>query len=189
MKIKVLIITLLLFLVSCEDSSSPNYLDKDELGYFSFEVDGKFWYPKTDMDIFMPYYSHFASMLPIDKNDTESYFKMAVEATNINMNSYLRFPVDSIEGEGRYNIKDTIFNSDFSGYYDIFEFVINDIVYSKVIESKSWINLEYLSKVENINDFDTVKATFQIECYNDADTITLRNGFFYMYLGRHYSFY
>jgi hypothetical protein len=193
MKIKIIITTLLLFLVSCEDSSGPNYLNKDELGYFSFEVYGKFWYPKTDKDILLPYTSHYAVILPMSKDKIDGYYKMYVEAANKKMDSHINFPVYGITSEGKYNIEDSLFSGDQGSRLDNFKFIINDIEYNNLIESKSWIKIESISmnRFNKNNDaiYDTLKASFQITCYNKNDTLIIEDGFFNLISGIEYSFY
>lgn len=193
MKNRILITTLLLFLVSCWDGGGPKFPDKNELGYFSFWVDGKFWYPKTDMDILLPYSSHSVGLVPMFEDSIDGYAKIHVKAVNKSLDSYINFSADSILGEGIYSISDTIKTGDNKSHHDIFKFTIDDEEFYDVIESKSWIKIESMSNnrfnEENDAIYDTLKASFQIGCYNENNSLLLEYGYFYLIIGRTYSYY
>lgn len=133
---KTIIITLLLAMAlvinSCskDDKNSLTAPTTDGSGTLSFLLDGKVWRPKTSFNFPITKPSHSLSMLPIEYdsisgNKVNDLIGIGISAYNEDTYYIFFLKIDSILTEGKYKIKEVLFNKGFDQSYNRFDTLSN----------------------------------------------------------------
>jgi hypothetical protein len=138
--IKAILLMSMIILGSCgdDDENSLTAPTTEGKGSLSFLLNGEVWRPLAHSNFPYGYSSHgmeqFATEYDSSKNKANDLFKIRIWGRNEDNNQFFNFTIDSIMYDGKYEIKEAEFISEYNNRYNILKTDLNSnyVILSKI---------------------------------------------------------